>query len=302
MGVEGAEDAGVYRIGDSLALVESTDIITPLVDDPFTFGRIAAANALSDIYAMGGRPVTAMNLAFFPACTLPISILAAILAGGADALSEAGACLVGGHTVEDDELKYGLAVTGLIDPSRIVRNRTAAPGDLLVLTKPLGTGIVSTAIKARMVPPALEAEAIRWMTLLNREACGLMLDLGATAATDVTGFGFIGHAGEMALGAGVSFRIELARVPVMDGVAGLVLDGLIPAGCYRNRDHYAHLASGINGDPLLPLFDPQTSGGLLIALPPAAAREFLSRSQDAGAFAVRVGEVEPLGGSPLVFV
>ena len=301
MGVEGAEDAGIYRIGPSLALVETTDIITPLVDDPFSFGRIAAANALSDVYAMGGRPVTAMNLAFFPACSLPTSTLAAILAGGSDALREAGACLVGGHTVEDQELKYGLAVTGLIDPSRIVRNCTAKVGDLLVLTKPLGTGIVSTAIKAQMVEPALEAEAIRWMTLLNARAAELMVELGASSATDVTGFGFIGHASEMALGAGLTFRIELARVPIMDGVAGLVQDGLIPAGCYRNRDYYGHQVSGITGDPLLPLFDPQTSGGLLIALPPAAAREYLARSASAGAFAVCLGEVEPLGGTPLVF-
>lgn len=301
MGVEGAEDAGIYRIGPSLALVETTDIITPLVDDPFSFGRIAAANALSDVYAMGGRPVTAMNLAFFPACSLPTSTLAAILAGGSDALREAGACLVGGHTVEDQELKYGLAVTGLIDPSRIVRNCTARVGDLLVLTKPLGTGIVSTAIKAQMVDAALEAEAIRWMTLLNAQAAELMVELGASSATDVTGFGFIGHASEMALGAGLSFRIELARVPIMPGVAGLVQDGLIPAGCYRNRDYYGHQVSGITGDPLLPLFDPQTSGGLLIALSPAAAREYLARSAAAGTFAVCLGEVEPRGGTPLVF-
>jgi len=301
VGVEGAEDAGIYRIGPSLALVETTDIITPLVDDPFSFGRIAAANALSDVYAMGGRPVTAMNLAFFPACSLPTSTLAAILAGGSDALREAGACLVGGHTVEDQELKYGLAVTGLIDPSRIVRNCTARVGDLLVLTKPLGTGIVSTAIKAQMVDAALEAEAIRWMTLLNAQAAELMVELGASSATDVTGFGFIGHASEMALGAGLSFRIELARVPIMPGVAGLVQDGLIPAGCYRNRDYYGHQVSGITGDPLLPLFDPQTSGGLLIALSPAAAREYLARSAAAGTFAVCLGEVEPRGGTPLVF-
>jgi selenide, water dikinase len=301
VGVEGAEDAGVYRIGPSLALVETVDIITPLVDDPFDFGRIAAANALSDVYAMGGRPVTALNLAFFPGCSLPNSILAEILAGGSHALREAGACLVGGHTVEDHELKYGLSITGLIDPARLVRNCTARPGDLLVLTKPLGTGIVSTAIKAQMVDPALEAEAIRWMTLLNSAAADLMVSLGASSATDVTGFGFIGHACEMALGAGVSFRMELDRIPVMEGVAGLVRDGLIPAGCYRNRDHYARLVSGIGGDPLLPLFDPQTSGGLLIALPPAAAREYLSRSADAGHFAATLGEVEPRGGTPLVF-
>jgi selenide, water dikinase len=300
--VEGAEDAGVYRLTESLALVETTDIITPLVDDPFTFGRIAAANALSDVYAMGGRPVTAMNLAFFPACTLPTSVLAAILAGGAAALKEAGACLVGGHTVEDDELKFGLAVTGVIDPARIIRNCTARPGDLLVLTKPLGIGLVSTAIKAEMVAPALEAEAIGWMTLLNRDAAERMLLNRATAATDVTGFGFIGHACEMALGAGLSFRIALSDVPVMEGVTELAADGLVPAGCYRNREHYSPLVSGITGDPLIPLYDPQTSGGLLIALAPSDARDFLARSQEAGAFAALVGEVEPSGGTPLVFV
>ena len=301
MGVEGAEDAGVYRIGPSLALVETVDIITPLVDDPFTFGRIAAANALSDVYAMGGRPVTAMNLAFFPSCTLPTSILAAILAGGSHALREAGACLVGGHTVEDQELKYGLSITGLIDPARLVRNCTARPGDLLVLTKPLGTGIVSTAIKAQMVESALEAEAIAWMTLLNAQAAELMVELGAHSATDVTGFGFIGHACEMALGAQLTFNIDLARVPVLEGVAGLVQDGLVPAGCYRNRDHYSRQLSGVGGDLLLPLFDPQTSGGLLIALPPAAAREFLARSAAGGAFAVSLGEVVERKETALVF-
>jgi len=302
VGVEGAEDAGVYRIGDSLALVETTDIITPLVDDPFTFGRIAAANALSDVYAMGGRPVTAMNLAFFPACALPTSVLSRILAGGADALREAGACLVGGHTVEDDELKFGLAVTGLIDPSRVVRNCTARPGDLLILTKPLGTGIVSTAIKAEMIDPALEAAAVGWMTQLNRKAAELMVECRASAATDVTGFGFIGHACEMALGAGATFRFELARIPVMDGVSDLVRDGLVPSGCYRNREHYAPLVSGLGGDPLLPLFDPQTSGGLLIALAPEDARHFLARSLETGLYAVEVGRVEAPGGTPLVFV
>jgi selenide,water dikinase len=301
VGVEGAEDAGVYRIGERCALVETTDIITPLVDDPFTFGRIAAANALSDVYAMGGRPVTAMNLAFFPACSLANSVLAEILAGGADAIREAGACLVGGHTVEDDELKYGLAVTGLIDPDRVVRNCTAQAGDLLVLTKPLGTGIVSTAIKAEMVPAALEKEAIGWMTRLNAAAAQLMLECHASAATDVTGFGLIGHACEMARGAGVSFQLELAAVPVMAGVGDLVNDGLVPAGCYRNRDYYGKFVAGAAGDALLPLFDPQTSGGLLIALAPADAEQFLERSKATGAFAVAIGRVAPSGGSPLVF-
>ncbi len=295
VGAETADDAGVYRIGERLALVETTDIITPLVDDPYTFGRIAAANAISDVYAMGGKPVTAMNLVFFPACDLPGEVLSLILAGGQAAISEAGACLVGGHTVEDAELKYGLAVTGLIDPRRIVRNSTARPGDLLILTKPLGTGIVSTAIKADMAPDGVADAATGWMTTLNRTAAELMVECGASAATDVTGFGLIGHACEMAAGAGVTVRLDLAKVPVMPGVDALIRDGLVPAGCYRNRDHYSRLSccSGLSADLLLPLFDPQTSGGLLVALSPADAGQFLARAADTGCFAVCVGEVLP---------
>lgn len=293
VGPETADDAGVYRIGETLALVETTDIITPLVDDPRTFGRIAAANALSDVYAMGGRPVTAMNLVFFPACALPVGVLAEILAGGQDAIREAGACLVGGHTVEDDELKYGLAVTGLIHPERVVRNSTAVPGDRLILTKPLGTGIVSTAVKAEMVDAGTMAEAVRWMTMLNGSAAGIMAECGASACTDVTGFGLIGHATEMADGAGVTMRLFLGDVPVMKGVAGLIADGLVPAGCYRNRDYYSPRLKGgdIPPDALIPLFDPQTSGGLLISLPPGPAERFLGLAAERGCLAVPVGEV-----------
>jgi selenide,water dikinase len=292
VGPETADDAGVFRIGEDQALVETCDIITPLVDDPFTFGRIAAANALSDVYAMGGRPVTAMNLVFFPACTLPVEILGEILAGGLATLTEAGACLVGGHTVEDDELKYGLSVTGLIDPARIVRNSTARPGDVLVLTKPLGTGIVATALKGDMAPDAVAGEAVRWMTALNATAAELMLTCNATAATDVTGFGFIGHASEMARGAGITVRLYREAVPVMAGVRELVADGLVPAGCYRNRDFYGrYVAGGTAADEdLLSLFDPQTSGGLLIALPAESAARFLQLAAAHSCFAVRIGE------------
>jgi len=297
VGPETADDAGVYRIAAELALVETVDIITPLVDDPFTFGRIAGANALSDVYAMGGRPVTALNLVFFPACTLPGEVLAAILAGGQSTLAEAGVCLVGGHTVEDEELKYGLAVTGLVHPERVVRNSTARPGDRLLLTKPLGTGIVSTALKAGMADAATVAEATRWMTGLNRAAAEVMVTSEASAATDVTGFGLIGHGAEMALGAGVTVRFRLGQIPVLDAVAGLVRDGLVPAGCYRNRDHFGLrvAAPGIDPDRLLPLYDPQTSGGLLIALPPPGAAAFLAAAAAAGLFAVAVGEVTERG-------
>lgn len=292
VGAESADDAGVYRIGEKLALVETADIITPLVDDPFTFGRIAAANALSDVYAMGGRPVTAMNLAFFPSCTLEIGILRDILAGGAATLDEAGACLVGGHTVEDDELKYGLAVTGLVHPDRIVRNSTARPGDRLILTKPLGFGIVATAVKAEMVPPAVAEEAVAWMTTLNAVAAEIMLECGVHACTDVTGFGLMGHAMEMARGAGVTFRLEHDRVPVIAGVTELVRDGMVPAGCYRNRDHYAGEVMGESGrEEILPLFDPQTSGGLLISLSHSEMPRFLDLAAERNCFAACIGEV-----------
>jgi selenide,water dikinase len=275
------------------ALVETADIITPLVDDPHTFGRIAAANAVSDVYAMGARPVTAMNLVFFPACTLSGEILREILAGGQSILREAGVCLVGGHTVEDDELKYGLSVTGLIAPGQIIRNSTARPGDVLILTKPLGTGIVSTAIKGEMAAPEIIAEAVRWMTTLNREAAELMVECRASAATDVTGFGLIGHAAEMARGAGVTIRLVLSSIPIMPGVTGLVADGMLPAGCYRNRDHYLPLLGGglRDSDAMLPLFDPQTSGGLLIALAPEDAVRFMTSADKHGIFARRIGEV-----------
>jgi len=275
--------------------VETADIITPLVDDPYTFGRIAATNAVSDIYAMGARPVTAMNLVFFPACSLPGEILRDIMAGGQSVLKEAGVCLVGGHTVEDDELKYGLSLTGLIAPDRIIRNSTARPGDVLILTKPLGTGIISTAIKGEMAAAEVIAEAVRWMTTLNRSAAELMVECHASAATDVTGFGLIGHSSEMARGAGVTFRLNFHDIALMPGVVELAADGMLSAGCYRNRDHYLPLISGNNltGDELLPLFDPQTSGGLLIALAPQDADRFMASADERGIFARRIGSVQP---------
>lgn len=275
--------------------METADIITPLVDDPFTFGRIAAANAVSDVYAMGARPVTAMNLVFFPACSLPLDILREILAGGQSMLNEAGVCLVGGHTVEDDELKYGLSVTGLIAPGAIVRNSTARPGDLLILTKPLGSGIIATAIKGEMAPAKAVDEAVAWLTTLNLAAAGLMRECNASAATDVTGFGLIGHCSEMASGAGLSIRLRLAAIPFMFGVTELMAEGMVPAGCYRNRDHYAPLVSGRDAtdEALIPLFDPQTSGGLLIALAPEDARNFLAEAGDRGIFAAQIGVVLP---------
>lgn len=301
VGPETSDDAGVYRIAPDCALVETADIITPLVDDPFTFGRIAAANAVSDIYAMGASPVTALNLVFFPACSVPGEVLREILAGGQSVLKEAGVCLAGGHTVDDAELKYGMSVTGLIDPASVIRNSTARPGDLLIMTKPLGTGIISTAIKGEMAPENAVAEAVRWMTTLNRDAASLMRECGASAATDVTGFGLIGHASEMARGAGMTIRLELCSIPLMGNVTALVTDGMVPAGCYRNRDHYAPLVTGMDAgdEALLPLFDPQTSGGLLIALAPDDARRFMQQAAEQGIFAREIGSLLPLRSHPV---
>jgi len=304
VGPETSDDAGVYRIAPECALVETADIITPLVDDPFTFGCIAATNAVSDIYAMGARPVTAMNLVFFPACALPGEVLRDILAGGNSVLKEAGVCLVGGHTVEDDELKYGLSMTGLVDPEKIIRNSTARQGDLLILTKPLGSGIIATAIKGEIAPAASVEEAVAWMTTLNRSAAELMVECHASAATDVTGFGLIGHASEMARGARLTMRLRLNDIPLMSGVRGLMADGMVPAGCYRNRDHYAPLVTGRDAadEALLPLFDPQTSGGLLVALAPEDARRFLMEAGQRGIFAQEIGKVVPPQSYPIEII
>jgi len=300
VGPETADDAGVYRISPSSALVETADIITPLVDDPYIFGKIAATNAISDVYAMGARPVTAMNLVFFPACSLPETVLHDILAGGSAVMREARVNLAGGHTVEDRELKYGLSVSGLVDPDRIIRNSTAQTGDVLILTKPLGTGIIATAIKGGMATDTSVATAINWMTTLNRDAAALMLQFPVHACTDVTGFGLIGHSCEMARGAGVTICLDRHAIPLMDGVLPLIADGMVPAGCYRNRDCYLpQVAAELPADALLPLFDPQTSGGLLISLTPDDAGAYLTRARDEGIFACVIGRVKNKGLHPV---
>lgn len=293
VGLDTSDDAGVYQISHDCALVETVDIITPLVDDPYTFGRIAATNALSDVYAMGARPLTAMNLAFFPSCSLPGKILKEILKGGQSVLSEAGVCLVGGHTVDDKELKYGLSVTGTVNPNAIVRNSTACIGDVLLLTKPLGTGIISTAIKGEVATGELIDEAIGWMTASNRNAAELMTECHVHAATDITGFGLAGHAMEMAKGSGTTFRLNLNDIPLMTGITHLINEGMVPAGCYRNREHLQDAVSCFQngGDALLPLFDPQTSGGLLISLSEKNANHFISTASSKGIFCRQIGDV-----------
>lgn len=302
VGPETSDDGGVYYLTPEIALVESCDVITPPADDPRAFGRIAAANALSDIYAMGGKPLTAMNIAFFPTCSLAPEVLGEVLAGGQEIINQAGCCLVGGHTVEDEEFKYGLSVTGTVHPGAILRNSTARAGDLVVLTKPLGSGILATAVKGEMATESQEAEAVGWMALLNRAAAELMLQYRPSACTDVTGFGLIGHACEMALGAGVTLQLDLTAVPLMQGVPEQIADGMVPSGCYQNRSFYRdQLEIGTHADDLLlPLFDPQTSGGLLITFSPADARRFLTHADQEGVFARLVGEVLPRRQRPLL--
>lgn len=271
-----ADDAGVVRVREDLALIQTVDYFTPIVDDPRTFGRIAAANALSDVYAMGGTPLTAMNIVCFPRKSLPLDVLRDVLLGGHEVVEQAGALLVGGHSVEDPELKYGLSVTGTVHPDRVITNAGARPGDRLLLTKPLGTGVLATAIKGGLASPDLEAKAMRWMTTLNREAAEVMQEVGVNACTDITGFGLLGHALELASASGVTVQIEAPRVPIIRGVKDLAAMGMIPAGSFANRKFCERALTVENSvDQLLMdlLADAQTSGGLLISVAESAAAE-----------------------------
>jgi len=300
VGTSTFDDAGVYRISDEMALVQTVDFFTPIVDDPFTFGRIAAVNALSDVYAMGGRPVTALNIAAFPVGTLPDDVLAAILRGGADACVEAGVSIVGGHTVKDSEPKYGLAVTGFVHPARILRNDAARPGDVLFLTKPLGTGIYSTALKHEAIGDAEMAEAVRWMSSLNARASEAALEAGARACTDITGFGFLGHAREMAAGSGVGLQIVAGAVPLFERTLELAEAGEVPGGTRDNaRAHeaYVRFEPAVSPAMRLALSDAQTSGGLLIAVPPEGAVEMVEALERRGEMARIVGTVTEGDGS-----
>jgi selenide,water dikinase len=299
VGTETADDAGVYQISEEMALVQTVDFITPIVDDPFTFGQIAAANSLSDIYAMGGKPLTAMNVVGFPRLTLDLSILTDILRGGLEKIHEAGAVLMGGHTVEDAELKYGLSVTGTVHPQKILTNKGARAGDVLILTKALGTGILATALKAEMAEPGILQGAIHSMIRLNDKAAEAMSASPVHACTDITGFGLMGHAWEMANGSGLSFRLFYSRIPILPGAREYAAQGLVPAGAYCNQRHLegkTAIAGEIPELEKIILFDPQTSGGLLIALPEAEGEKLLKRLQEEGIKeASLVGEVLPRG-------
>ena len=293
--MERAEDAGVYKLSDDLAVIQTLDFFTPIVDDPYTFGQVAAANALSDVYAMGGKPLTAMNIVCFPIKKMSISILQEILRGGLDKMREAGVVLVGGHSVEDQELKYGVSVTGVIHPAKVVLNTGAKAGDKLLLTKPLGTGIINTALKGDMAGEVAVSEAIKCMVALNRKASEVMMDIGVNACTDVTGFGLLGHACEMIEGSDVGMVIYSSSVPLLPETGEYAQMGLIPGGTIRNRDFRLPMierAAEISDEMLLILFDAQTSGGLLISVPGREADTLVQRMHEEGIEeAAIIGEV-----------
>ena len=294
-GLASPDDAGVYKLSDDLAIIQTIDFFTPIVDDPYTFGQIAAANALSDVYAMGGKPLTAMNVVCFPVKSLDISILKDVLRGGVDKILEAGVLLIGGHSIEDNELKYGLSVTGTVHPDHLVTNSGARVGDKLILTKPLGTGIISTAVKKKAAGEAIAAEVARTMASLNRKASELMQEVGVHACTDITGFGLIGHATQLAQNSEVGVVISSGSVPLLPGVEEFAKQGLCPAGLQRNRDFYSctvviekEVPSHIQDI----LFDAQTSGGLLISVASGKANRLLEKLLDAGVKdAALIGEV-----------
>ena len=291
VGIETSDDAGVYLLDDQTALVQTVDIITPIVDDPFDYGYIAAVNSLSDVYAMGGEPLTAMTFLAFDPCHLDIRGAGRILEGALAALEKAPCALVGGHTIEDPEIKFGLSVTGTVHPDEVITNAGAQAGDRIYLTKPLGTGIVSTAVKGEMAPKSLTEEATRWMKTLNREAAAAAREAGVSAATDITGFGLLGHLAEMCRGAGLGAELDLDSIPLMKGVEEMIDLGMVPEGAYNNRNHLKDIieSSGVESDDLLPLFDPQTSGGLLISVNEEGSRDLERYFTDRSLFFRKIG-------------
>jgi selenide, water dikinase len=298
VGSDTADDAAAYRVSDDLAILTTVDFFTPIVDDPYDFGRIAATNALSDIYAMGGEPLTAMNIAGFPAGKLPIEVLGDILRGAQDIVHAAGAIVIGGHTVTDDEVKFGLSVTGRIDPNHMLTNDAAVAGDVLVLTKPLGTGILATAAKNEKLGKSELAALVASMTTLNAVASRVALALDARCATDVTGFGLLGHASHIARASRVQIRIDRAKVPVLPGAREAWAAGARTGGGDRNLDFVRDIVSWGDASEVdrALLVDPQTSGGLLVALRPERAPEYLSRVESAAI----IGEVVAKGAPGLV--
>ena len=282
-GFRGAEDAGVYKISEELALIQTIDFFPPIVNDPYDFGKIAASNSLSDVYAMGGIPICALNIVAFPIRCLAPEILKGILQGGMVTLKEAEVPLIGGHSIEDEEIKYGLSVTGTIHPQKIIRNNCLKAGDALVLTKPIGTGVIATALKAQMAEPEHIQAIIKSMSSLNRKAAQVMKKFEVHACTDVTGFGLLGHAKEMVTGSGCMMRLYSQQIPLLKGALKYAQTGLIPGGAYRNKEFIGDFVTGM--ESIIPelqdlLVDPQTSGGLLISLPQDQAVQLVKMLSD----------------------
>ncbi|HHI03474.1 MAG TPA: selenide, water dikinase SelD [candidate division Zixibacteria bacterium] len=293
VGFNTADDAGIYKINDRQALVQTVDFFPPIVDDPYIFGQIAAANALSDVYAMGGRPLTALNIVGFPA-VMPPYILTDILKGGGEKIREAGAAVVGGHSIKDKELKYGFAVTGIIDIDKIITNSNAQIGDKLYLTKPLGTGIITTAIKKNAADTESAEYVMKLMTQLNKTAAELMLKYGVHSATDVTGFGILGHAYEIANASGVSIKISFNRLPIIPRALEYAEAGNLTGGANANMEYLkdkVQISADLKKAELDILYDAQTSGGLLIVLPPESGEKFLAESKSLNLSVSEIGEV-----------
>ena len=293
VGHETSDDAGVYKLTDSIALIQTIDYFTPVVDDPYMFGQIAAANALSDVYAMGGKPLTALNMVGYPVKKLGGEMLAEILRGGSDKIKEAGAVLVGGHSIDDQEPKYGLSVTGIVHPDNVWKNVGAQPGDVLVLTKPIGVGILTTGIKRSVVTEEQEKVVTETMAMLNKKATEVLSGFSPSAVTDVTGFGLLGHGSEMALGSNVTLVIEYDKVPILDGALKLSQDGIVPGGSKSNHKwlekdvEYRNIAP----EEQIILCDAITSGGLLIAMNPSDAEKYVKSMKNEGHDSWIIGEV-----------
>jgi selenide, water dikinase len=303
VGFDKADDAGVYLVAPNLALVQTVDFFTPIVDDPYTFGQIAAVNALSDVYAMGGKPFSALAMVCFPEKG-DIEILEQILAGGLSKMVEAGCTVIGGHSIRDPEIKFGYAVTGTIDPNRIMANSGARVGDRLILTKPLGTGVISTAIKKGEAPPEWIAAASDSMTTLNRRASEIALQYDIHGMTDITGFGLIGHSRELALASGVSLEIDSREIPILSGALESIHAGFIPGGLNANRDFAECVVEGkenVSDDLWTLLFDPQTAGGLLISVNASECENLVRELRSAGIRAANIGQVLSEG-KPLIRV
>ena len=299
VGPDTFDDAAVFRLQDDLALVQTVDFFAPIVDDAYDFGRIAAANALSDVYAMGGAPLTALALAAFPEGKLPLSVLSEILRGGEDVVRRAGALVVGGHTITDDEVKYGLAVTGIVHPGRVMTNAGARPGDALVLTKPLGTGVLATEMKEGALSVEYAHSLIASMSQLNDVASRVAVELGVRCATDISGFGLLGHASHIARASGVTLRFVGDAIPALPGAMEALGLGITTGGARRNErfvTELVHCAPNVSHLTSALVVDPQTSGGLLLAVPPDAVDEYLARV----AGAVRIGDVLPRGAHALL--